>query len=245
MTYDAEGLVCIQNFIGAVSGSAKKLYTYTTNDTKAVIEAASYFSAEVGRLNVGDALFVCGDLDGTPYAAMYVVSGNDGTDVSVTYADLGVLATAAEINRACDLSTRIVNLTDATLAVTLADHDGKTIVVNRAAGSVLTLPAAAGSGARLRIVCKTTITSNALTVQVANASDIMQGVAILAADGGSTSVMFETAADTDTISGNGSTTGGIKGDMIELEDVATNLWQVKVIGSATGTEATPFSAAVA
>ena len=43
---------------------------------------------------------------------------------------------------------------------------------------------------------------------------------------------------------NGSTTGGIAGDIVELEDIATNLWSVKVLGSATGTEATPFSAAV-
>jgi hypothetical protein len=43
----------------------------------------------------------------------------------------------------------------------------------------------------------------------------------------------------------GSTKGGIKGDIIELEDIAADTWSVRVMGSATGTEATPFSAAVA
>jgi hypothetical protein len=42
----------------------------------------------------------------------------------------------------------------------------------------------------------------------------------------------------------GSTKGGIKGDRVILKDVAAGLWSVTVIGSATGTEATPFSSAV-
>lgn len=141
------------------------------------------------------------------------------------------------------LSNRVVNLTAATLAVTAKDHDLKTITVNRAAGSTLTLPAATGSGLRLRIIVGTTITSNNLVVQVVG-DDTMTGVALFAADAGDTAVIFEAAATSDTITLNGSTTGGIKGDVIELEDIAADLWSVSVRGSATGTEATPFSAAV-
>ena len=37
---------------------------------------------------------------------------------------------------------------------------------------------------------------------------------------------------------------GIKGDRIILKDVATNIWSVNIMGAATGTEASPFSAAV-
>lgn len=158
--------------------------------------------------------------------------------------ETAVLATAAEINRACDVSTRVVNCTAATLALTAASHDGKTVTVNAAAGCALTLPAASGSGARFKIFIGTTITSNSTTIKVANASDIMAGLAIQSQDGGNTVQAWETAADTDTITFNGSTTGGIKGDVVELEDVATNLWQVRVVGSATSTEATPFSATV-
>lgn len=154
-----------------------------------------------------------------------------------------VVATAAEINRAADASTRIVNLTAATLAVTEADHDSKVITVNRAAGSTLTLPAATGSGTKIHVVVGTTITSNNLIVQVTG-NDVMTGLALLAQDGGDTAVAFETAADSDTITMNGSTKGGIKGDSIELIDIAADLWWVRVVGSATGIEATPFSAAV-
>ncbi|MEY9782277.1 hypothetical protein [Sinorhizobium fredii] len=137
-----------------------------------------------------------------------------------------------------------IALTAATLALTLATHAGATVVVDRAAGSTVTLPAAIGSGAKFKLVVKTTITSNSLIVKVANATDVMTGTALFGQDAADTAVLFETAATDDTITMNGSTTGGIKGDIIELEDLASGLWGVTVRGSATGTEATPFSATV-
>lgn len=154
-----------------------------------------------------------------------------------------VTATAAEINRAADASARVVNATAATLAVTEADHDSKVVTLNRAAGIAVTLPAATGSGTRLQFIIGTTVTSNSTTIKVTG-NDIMAGQAIVAQDAADTVVGFETAADSDTITLNGTTTGGIKGDNIELIDIATDLWWVRVEGSATGTEATPFSATV-
>ncbi|MCM5689508.1 hypothetical protein [Sinorhizobium meliloti] len=137
-----------------------------------------------------------------------------------------------------------ISATAATLALTLATHASTTVVANRAAGITMTLPAATGTGAKYKIVVGTTVTSNSLKVQVANATDVMTGTALFGQDAADTAVLFETAADSDTITMNGSTTGGIKGDIIELEDLASGLWGVTVRGSATGTEATPFSAAV-
>lgn len=118
------------------------------------------------------------------------------------------------------------------------------VVINAAAGATLTLPAASGTGDDYLFIIGTTVTSNSVIIKVANTSDVMQGVAIQAADAGSTNNAWETAADSDTITLNGSTTGGIRGDRIILRDVAANLWQVDIIGAATGTEATPFSATV-
>lgn len=135
-----------------------------------------------------------------------------------------------------------INITASTRTLT-KDDAGAFITVNRAAGSTLTLPSATGTGRWYRIFVGTTITSNNLVVQVTT-TDIMAGVALNAADGGDTLVAFETAADSDTITMNGTTKGGIKGDWIELDDVASGVWHVKIVGSATGTEATPFSAAV-
>lgn len=152
-------------------------------------------------------------------------------------------ATIAEINRATDISARIVNVTAATLAVTAAAHDSKVVTINKADGCAVTLPAATGSGIKLQFIIGTTITSNSTTIKVTG-NDTMTGAAIICQDGGDTVVGFETAADSDTITFNGSTTGGIKGDCVELIDIAADLWWVRITGSATGTEATPFSATV-
>ena len=132
----------------------------------------------------------------------------------------------------------------ANATMTAADNAGRTMLLNVATGATVTLPAASGSGNVYKFFVQTTVTSNNYIVQVANASDTMSGVAIVANDTDNSASIFETAADTDTITMNGTTTGGILGADIELHDVATNKWHVVVRGSATGTEATPFSAAV-
>ncbi len=140
-------------------------------------------------------------------------------------------------------SERVTNVTTATLAITEADHAGQVLTLNRAAGITCTLPAATGGGARYRFIVGTTFTGNGI-IQVANSSDVMTGLAIVAQDAGDTCVMFETAAASDTVTMNGTTTGGITGADVELIDIAANKWFVNVRTAATGTEASPFSAAV-
>lgn len=151
-------------------------------------------------------------------------------------------ATAVEINRAADLSSRIVNTT-ASLALTLEDHSDKIVTVNKADGAAITLPAATGSGAKFTVIIGTTITSSSTTIKVVG-NDTMTGGVIVMNDSDGTVSGFETAATSDTITLNGSTTGGIKGDKYELVDIATDLWYVAGLVSGTGTEATPFSATV-
>lgn len=123
-------------------------------------------------------------------------------------------------------------------------EQGTSVAVDAAAGLTLTLPAASGTGYEYDVWVKTTVTSNNLVIQVANSTDVMSGVCLTAQDGGDTIVAFETAASSDTITMNGTTKGGIKGDRIVLKDVASGNWAVRITCSATGTEATPFSAAV-
>lgn len=132
-----------------------------------------------------------------------------------------------------------------TASTTLNDnHVGAPIVVNAAAGLTLTLPNASGTGRAFEIVIGTTVTSSNVVIQVANGSDVMTGVAILGQDSADTVVLFETASTSDTMTLNGTTKGGIKGDRIILKDVGPDLWYVQMVGSATGSEASPFSAAV-
>lgn len=141
------------------------------------------------------------------------------------------------------LSATPVNATAATLTITQAAHAGRTVTLNRAGGVAVTLPAASGTGSVYNFVVGTTFTT-AGTIKVANASDTMAGTAILFADAGDTVVGFATAATSDTITMDGTTTGGIKGAHVTVTDVATNLFHVYYVSDASGTEATPFSATV-
>ena len=153
-------------------------------------------------------------------------------------ADIGLITPGA--------SGKLVNVTAATLAVTAAAHAGRIVTLNRAGGIVVTMPEAAGTGDVYTFIVGTTFTSDA-TIKVAALTDeIMVGLARLDTDAadGSAPGSWRSAATTDTITLDGSTTGGIKGDIVQLIDIATDTWLVYVNGRATGTEATPFSATV-
>ena len=157
---------------------------------------------------------------------------------------INLTATAAEINAAADVSSRLVAATAATLAVTVADHDSKIIVLDRAAGVTATLPAATGSGAVFRFTVKTLVTSNSYKIQVADNSDVMSGSLFVTDQAAGTGTEFSTTSTSDTITMNGSTTGGLAGGILTLVDVAADLYAIHGNIIATGVEATPFSAAV-
>lgn len=120
--------------------------------------------------------------------------------------------------------------------------NGCIVNLNAAAGLTVTLPASTGKGDVYELFVVTTVTSNSYIVQVANATDILQGVIHLTTDIAGTSL--PTASTSDTITMNGSTTGGIKGTWIRLKDASAGIWLLDGALVCSGTEATPFSAAV-
>lgn len=173
-----------------------------------------------------------------------------GTTVSSSAAELNILngltATAAELNRACDKSTSVVADTASTLTVVVATHGSRTITLDRAAGTTVTLPAATGSGEIFRFVIVTTITSSSTIIKVANSSDVMDGSIFLMQDNdvdGDVKLWKADVSD-DTITMNGTTTGGFKGTIIICTDVAANLWSVEARGIGSGSLATVWSSAV-
>jgi hypothetical protein len=145
---------------------------------------------------------------------------------------------ASNYERTHGLST----VTAATVSINADAHVGMPVVLNRAAGCVATLPAATGSGNTYNFIGAIDATGDQ-KVQVANANDTMAGVAYLGNDSAGASC-FYTAAASDTITLDGSTTGGLKGWRVTCTDMAANTWAVMVMSEASGTEATPFSAAV-
>lgn len=149
------------------------------------------------------------------------------------------------------------NITGAVAALTAdttidATYAGKIITLSKAAGLAVTLPAATGTGNVYRFVTKTKVTSGAQKIQVANATDYFRGQILAvtdAADGSApdawaTASTGTVATESDTISADGSTQGGNIGDYYEIIDLAAGVFAVRGLIKASGTEASPFSAAV-
>jgi hypothetical protein len=209
-------------------------------------------TASKGKLSIS-----CADQTGD--TTVSVVAGAMGAARTITLRDPGAAAsfltttdstaaataaTAVEITRTCDVSARQV-LAGSTLAVTEALHDGKTIMFDQAAGSVCTLPAASGSGARFRFATFVLATSNSHIVKVANGTDIMVGSIVTTDAADNSNTTFSTTSTSDTITLNRTTTGSVRiGELIELEDIKTGFWAVRGNLVGTGGEQTPFSATV-
>ncbi|MCP5099919.1 MAG: hypothetical protein GY943_30570 [Chloroflexi bacterium] len=190
---------------------------------------------------------------GTAATGDRVIVADASADYEIKYADAGnmleltgITASVTEVNRATDVSGRLV-AGGATLSMTEALHDGKTVLWDTAAGTILTLPASSGSGARFRCCVSVLATSNAHSIACVG-TDMMQGaVGIVDTDTGDATIQYAAlVGDTfDTITMNRTTTGlAAPGDWVELEDVVSGVWAVKGVIRASGTVATPFSSAV-
>jgi len=177
------------------------------------------------------------------------------TGASETAAAKMTLSSAGDVDitgrlQPTTFSSGIVVLT-ATTTITAALHAGKTLNMAEVGGNALctfTLPAATGTGDKYRFYVGVVNTSN-YVIKVANASDTIDGQVIVQNDtteGGTASVIGWKATGThDTITLNGTTTGGVSiGDYVELTDLIANQYVVSGMLQASGTEATPFSATV-
>ena len=150
---------------------------------------------------------------------------------------------------------------DSSTSLTVATHAGR-IVHNDAAGAVTyTLPAVNATadsavagpgpdinnlnnvGATFTIINSITKTGD-LVVQVANSTDVMSGGAFYIDDTSDNVVGFETVAASDTITLNGTDTGGVTYAKIVCTVLASGTWSVSVHTGCTGSPATCFSAAV-
>lgn len=149
-----------------------------------------------------------------------------------------------------------VQAAGSTLTLT-SDYAQKTILLSAAAGSVVTLPPATGSGVTFRFLQTAAAPSSAHKIQVTASTagtvgatqDFMVGIintvdsatvtGYVAANSGTV------ATNSDTITLSATTTGGLNaGTWIDVQDVLNNTWAVRGQTSSSGTAATPFSAAV-
>lgn len=120
-------------------------------------------------------------------------------------------------------------------------------LLDTAAGSVLTLPAATGSGLELQVVCSVSATSNAHKILTSPITDVLIGRAVgsIAAGtplqfsalvaGGFHSLQMPFAGTQPS--------GGLQGDCFYLKDIAAGVWEVTGQYESGTTSTTPFSTA--
>jgi hypothetical protein len=171
----------------------------------------------------------------TSSSTLDVIQPNDADGVAVTRGRWLLLG-----------GPRTISIT-ANATLTIAGNGGKTMVFNSADGDTVTLPAAVGSGAVYKFVVGTTVTSNSDIIQAANATDEFVGTLLQTDTDTSDTLASYPALDGDgfdTVTLNGSTTGGIQGDVITLTDIASGKFLIEGHVNGTGTVATPLSAAV-
>lgn len=232
--------VTVANLDAGASGTAGSVDVFPTTASKGKL--AITCTAQTGDTTVD---LVAGAMAAArtitirdPGAAASLLTTTDATAAATT-------STAVELTRAADVSTRSV-AAGATLAVTEASHEGRTIRLDTASGSVCTLPAPV-IGARFRFVVSVKPTSNFHQIKVAAGTDFMAGsLNILDLDGSAQAAFYGDGTADDNIQLNGTTTGGQVGDWIQVEGISATQWAV------TGTLACPtgsnpadmFSAAV-
>lgn len=220
------------------SGAWQTLSTYSTPNATV---AESYYSSEADE-NVR--LIVSVDTSGTATATLTnaddevvgkVIRDENGNVLLSFDQAKASIPSALEVNSVQQY--RGIIAVSGTISLTARDHAGKTMVFP-VGGGTCNLPAATGSGNKYRFVCGVTVTSDAIVA--ANGTDIIQGGVLVASDTGGVTVI--TAADSDVITMNGSTTGGLIGSNFEVEDVASGTWSISGFLVSSGAESTPFAA---
>lgn len=141
-------------------------------------------------------------------------------------------------------SVGVVQLT-AALTISPALHSGKTLAINNATGFAITLPAFTGTGNVYHFFIQTTVTSGSHTI-VATGAFLFGNITIGTDSAFQAGTLFTVGqadghAGATTVTMDGSTRGGIKGDWLEIRDIATNVGAIRGQFLGSGTEATPFS----
>ena len=131
------------------------------------------------------------------------------------------------------LRRRRLPLTAATLTLKQTLHGIRLLSMTLATAQTFNLPKATGKGGVFDFYWPVTSTGNKIIK--ANGADTINGLANVQTS------QFQSAANTNTITINGTTTGGVIGTRVKLRDAAPGQWHVDVDAPGTGTAATPFS----
>ena len=204
-------------------------------------------SAGTGTILVGDIITFGGHTDGGEYR---VTTGDTDVSDGGTLVITPALTQATVAGGTITVKSDVLNLTTAngggaliastgaTQTLTKAES-GSTVLYDRAAGIVYTLPASVPG---LKFTFETTVdlTSNAYAVVTDGA--FIVGSINGAIEGAATGeVHFANGTTHVGVSSNKTTTGGLIGSSYTLECISSTLWRVTGTISCTATPATPFT----
>jgi hypothetical protein len=135
----------------------------------------------------------------------------------------------------------VVNTTVA-LALTEEAHAGRIVTANHTTGFAITLPEATATGNVYTIFYGTTVGSGNHTIVAPSSATSFLGGSSISTNISGVTIICNSADDTITM--NGSTTGGLLGTWFRFTDVASGIFMLEGFLCSTGSEADPFSAAV-
>jgi hypothetical protein len=216
--------------------NAVAIWTYLATPLAQILDVTA------GAASAGNALV----LDANKHVDTLGIS-DGGLKLGVSGSETAVGATGAEINAAADASARLVPLA-VTTVLTAAAHENRSIAMSGAGGARTFTLWSPTVGDRVRFVVAEVNTSGYL-IKTESGTRTFKGLVIgqSATDSATDAPRtWKTGATDDTITLNGTTTGGVSiGDWIELECVVANTWAVRGMVCQSGVEATMFSDTVA
>lgn len=129
-----------------------------------------------------------------------------------------------------------------TLSLTAALHANRRVNIASTGGLAVTPPAATGTGNVYTLFLSASITGGNFTIdaKAGQASDVFNGIAFQNKLGTGITTT-PSAATSNLLTFDGSTKGGIAGDVITMIDAALHSWNLLINGQYTGTFASPFS----
>lgn len=119
-----------------------------------------------------------------------------------------------------------------------AAQSGATVLLDTAAGSIVTLPTPA-AGIRFKFAVSVSVTSNSHIIGGAAGEFLIGGIQMMIDTTGVSEGQFLNGTTHLTLTHNGSTTGGLIGTVYEFEALNATQWLVTGLCAGSGTLATP------
>lgn len=226
-----EMIVTFERAVTPDESAWETIYTYDNHDDTVAATYTTDRSNEKFRFRVTE------DTDGT-----VTYSASDG-DMRVRHLTDDHGNVLAEYFQSGPRWKQGVVPVTATLTLDPLLHAGRICAVTMGASTVtLTLPAATGSGDRYAVYVVVNATPSSLVITASAAGSDIQGAVPLGDQGVITGVVGTPEVADNTITMNGTTTGGALGTYLELVDVASGVYALLGNISTNGDEADPFSA---